>query len=1079
MKSHRLNRTGVFVLILLLAAAPVLAALTGDIVGTVFDPTGAVVVGAKISIRNLETGATRTVVSDDSGQFASLQLPIGNYEVKVSKDNFQTHTLTALVRSGEKTALSVSLVLGRAETVVTVEGSSTPILDVASSQLSMSLEEQHVKSLPLVTRDPLTLASLSPGVIPVTPNNPFLGSGSFNANGQRGRGNNITIDNITSTDVSTTGGAGLGTISLEAIQEFKLITNNFSAEFGRNAGAQLQIITRGGQNNYHGTAYWFHQNKVFNARDYFDTTGEATPFIRNQWGFTAGGPLLPRFRDKIFVFGHYEGLKIRGLGDTRTATVLTSAQAAAITDPTSQTLFNAVGAPSSASGTITNSAPNKTDSYSWSLRYDQNFRGGLDQFTVRYAEQTATVASPGLTFVGTNLANYGASSVNIPRNLNLGYTHSFSPTVINNFRFAFGRSRPQFAPNTTLTTPFAANLQITGFAAMGLSNIIPQGRVQNTFNYVDTLSWVVGKHSLKFGVDVTRIQANSTFDSNIRGTFTYASVADFQNGIPNGFTQRFGSTARGNRSLDVFSFVQDDFRVTNTLTLNLGVRVESSGGVSEVDNILANLNRNSFAPLGGGGSGALGTIELGGTAFRRNTNWAPRFGFAWNPRLGKLVVRGGYGWAYDFIFLNPITNLRFSAPFVPSISLSAFTGGNTYAALAAGNAPAQTAAIAAIGSFPATQVNFGTLSPVDQALKNPRASQWNLSVQYQLMKDLVLKAAYVGTKGDFLQASIPINLLPAQTTPAPATSEADELARINLFRSVFLAENGTAVLGSNRIDPRFNAVTQVQSAASSIFHGFEFEAIKRFSQGYSVQASYTWGHSIDNTSDALGVLVNDGALVQDPRNLNDNRGNSQFDVRHRFVMNHRYEVPFAKGMTGVAGKVLDGWSFSGIFQIQSGFPTNIFGGTRRTITDQLLIGNGANVVRANINGPLNFTPVPQGSPGAANIPAPCARGVNTTTTSTCTNTSGFLFTQPLLGQPGNLGRNVLRLNQFAQVDWVFAKNTKIAEGHNLEFRFEMFNVFNNTSFSGFVNVLTSANFGLYQQTDTNSRRMQFGLKYSF
>ena len=1078
MRNNR-TRVGALALMLALVAASAWAALTGDIKGTVLDPSGLVVTDAKITIKNVETGLTREIDSDSNGHFAVLQLPIGTYELKIAKSGFQTYTATVLVRNGESTVVNAKLELGSSISVVTVEGTTAPIFDVATAQMSISLDEKKVRDLPLVARDPLVFASLAPGVIPVTPNNPFLGTGSFNSNGQRGRGNNITVDNITSTDISTTGGAGLGTLSLDAVQEFKLITNSFSAENGRNGGAQVQLVTRSGTNDYHGSVYWFHQNKVFNSRDYFDITGKATPFIRNQWGFTGGGPVLPKLKDKAFIFGHYEGLKIRGAGDTRTATVLTTAQAAGITDATSRSLFTAVGAPSSASGALSNSAPNVTDAYSWSLRYDQVFRGGKDVFTARYSEQTATVVSPGLTFIGTNLANYGAGSVNIPRSFNLGYTHSFGTRMVNEFRFAFGRSRPQFAPNSTVSTT-TPRIQITGLAFMGLSDILPQGRVQNTFQYSDTLSWVLGKHSVKFGGDVFRYQANSVFDANLRGTIGFASVADFQNGIPNAYSQRFGTSARGNRSLDVFGFVQDDFRVTNTLTLNLGLRVESSGGVSEVDDILANLNRNSFAPLGGGGSGALGTLELGGTAFARNTNWAPRLGFAWNPGLGKWVIRGGYGWAYDYIFLNPITNLRFSAPFMPSISLNAFTAGNTYAALVAGNAPAQTSAMAAIGSFPSNQVNFGTISPVDQHLKNPRVSQWNLGVQHQLARDVVLKASYVGTKGDYLQASIPINLLPAQTTPPPATSEADELARITQFRNVFLAENGTATLGSNRIDPRFNAVTQVQSASSSIFHGFELEGIVRNWKSLSVQASYTWGHSIDNASDALGVLVNDAAPVQDPRNLQNNRGNSQFDIRQRFVMNHVWAIPFAKSMTGVAGKVLDGWQFSGIFQIQSGFPVNIFGGNRRTITDQLLIGNGANLVRANINGDIStFTPTPQVLGTVSPFSNLCARGVNTTTTSTCTNTSNFLFTQPLLGNRGNLGRNVLRLNQFAQVDWVFAKTTKITEGHNLEFRFEMFNVFNNTSFSGFVNVLTSANFGLYQQTDTNSRRMQFGLKYSF
>jgi hypothetical protein len=540
---------------------------------------------------------------------------------------------------------------------------------------------------------------------------------------------------------------------------------------------------------------------------------------------------------------------------------------------------------------------------------------------------------------------------------------------------------------------------------------------------------------------------------------------------------------RGNRATDVFSFVQDDLRVTNAFTLNLGLRVESSGGVSEVNGLLSNLDRNRFAPLGGGGVGALGTIDLGGTSFRRNTNWAPRFGFAWNPSRGKFVLRGGYAWTYDYIFLNPITNLRFSAPFIPSIDFKGpFTGSNTWANLIAGTAQVQSDARAAVGVFLPTRKNFGGLSPVSQTLKNPKATQWNLSVGYQLLQDLVLKASYVGTKGDFLQISLPINLLPPSAVPPPATSEADELARISAFQAVFVGQSGTATTFSNRIDGRFNDVTSVESAGSSIYHAFEFEVIKRFRQGYSFQAAYTFGHSIDNASDVLNVLVNDSPNFQDPRNLRENRGNSQFDVRQRFVLSYLWELPWGKRFSGPARRILDGWAFSGIFQGQSGFPTNIFstnpliGANRRGIDDGLLVGGSS--VRANFSGG-SFAPVPDGSPAAALIPSPCARGVNTSTTSTCTNTSGFPFTQPLLGNPGNYPRNSLRLDRFQEFDLAIVKNTTITERHSLQFRWELYNVVNTPSFAGFVNDLTSKRFGVYRSTGSNSRRMQIALKYIF
>lgn len=1074
-------------------ALPVIAALTGDIQGTVFDPQGLAVPNAAITIRNLATGATRELKTNGLGEFAALQLDIGIYNVRIELTGFRTYEVKAEVRSGETTRLNIALEVGPATEVVTVETGAGPALDVASAQLSSSLDSKTVASLPLIGRNPVTLAALAPGVIPVTPNNPFLGAGSYNSNGQRGRANNITIDDVTSTDIAVTGTAGLGTLSLDAVQEFKLITNNFSAEFGRNAGSQLQLITKGGTNEYHGTVYWFHQNAALNARDFFDPTGKATPFINNLWGFTAGGPIL---KNHTFVFGTYEGLRTRGKGDTRTATVLTPAQVAGITDPTSKAVFAALGSPQSAvvdpktgAGILTNSAPNMTNSAAWSLRVDQQFRGGKDTITGHFAAQRSTSATPGLTFIETNLPNYGASSLNGPRQFTASETHRFSPAIVNQFRFHFGRTSPQFFPNTTLKPPFAPEVRITGLTNMGVSRLLFQGRVLNTFQYSDNLSWVKGRHSFKFGADVFRYQSNDVFDANFRGIASFASVADFQAGNVLQWVQNIGTSRRGFRETDIFLYLEDDFRVTPSLTLNIGARVESSGAPSEVHSVLSNLDLNKPGAIGGTGPGALGSFDLGGTAFQRNWNPAPRIGLAWNPRNGKFVVRGGYGWAYDYIFLNPITNLRFSAPFVIGISPTRQPP-SAWASLLAGTSTAQQQAQATVGTFNPAFTNFGGISPVSQNLENPRASEWNFGVEYEFWQQFVFKTTYTGTKGDFLQVSRQINFVAPGVAPPAATSEADEFARRKAFNATFVGETAPSAKGSsNRIDPRLNGVTIVDSSGSSIYHALEVELLKRTSHGYGFGAAYTYGHSIDNVSDALGVLVNDSPNFQDPRNLSNNRGNSQFDIRHRFVINHTFEPPWTTRFTGVAGKILDGWGFSGIFAIQSGFPVTIFAGTRRGISDALLAG--ASNVRAHFSGG-SFTPVPQGSAAAANIPAPCDRGVVTGLNGQtvvingkpvlipiCTDTSNFPFTQPLLGNLGNMGRNSLRLNRFQDFDWAFYKNTKITERQALQFRLEMFNVFNHPIFSRFVNTLSSPSFGVYQGTDIDSRKMQFALKYLF
>ncbi|PYU14892.1 MAG: hypothetical protein DMG37_06275, partial [Acidobacteria bacterium] len=340
----------------------------------------------------------RTLTTNDAGEFSSQQLDVGAYDIRIEKQGFRVLETKAVIRSGEVTRLNLSLEVGSVSEVVTVEASASTLLDVASSQISTSLDSKTVLELPNLGRDPVAYATLAPGVAPVSKDNPFLGSGSFNANGQRGRGNNITVDNITATDISTTGSSGMGTFSLDAVEEFKLITNNFSAEFGRNGGAQVQLITKGGTNDYHGTAYWFHQNAALNARDFFDTTGKATPFIQNQWGFTAGGPIV---KNHLFAFGHYEGIKNRGAGASSAASVLTPTDAAAISDPTSQALFAALGAPTDPSGSLNAAAPNAGDQYAWSLRIDQTFRNGKDMITSRYGTNPVTSVSPGLTFIFT------------------------------------------------------------------------------------------------------------------------------------------------------------------------------------------------------------------------------------------------------------------------------------------------------------------------------------------------------------------------------------------------------------------------------------------------------------------------------------------------------------------------------------------------------------------------------------------------------------------------------------------------------------------------------------------------------
>lgn len=1030
--------------------------ITGAIQVSVSDPSGAAVPDAKVTAVSKETGASRSAATDHGGVVRFTQLPIGSYEVSVEAPGFSVYKSPAQVNSGAISSVPLMLeVKGTSQEVVVTE--SAVEVNTVNSQLQSTTDARKISQLPIISGGILALAGTAPGVVPVTPRNPFLGLGSFNSNGGRGRGNNITLDSATATDISTTGSAGLGTVPLDAIKEFNIVTNNFSAEFGRNGSAQVQILTKSGTNDFHGTLFEFLKNDKLNARDYFDRTGTASIVRNNQWGATAGGRLI---RNKLFFFGTYEQQKIRGAGSTRIGNVPRPDQVNSQTNPTSRALLEKLKVPLDPSGTVSNPAPNSGDNYAFSGRVDANLTS-RDLIAVRYGVFNSESRSPSLTFVNSNLPTSGASSTNRPQNGTVTYTRTFSPVMVNQFLSSFGRSRPGFFPLETFGGP-----EITfgdgQTSTFGVWSGLPQGRTQNTFQFADTLTYNRGRHLVKAGVDFNRIQANSYFDANVRGTLNFTSLAEFLAGRPLTYTQRFGNSVRGNRVWNNFFFVQDDFRVSRYLTLNLGARLEGNGGVTEVNNLLSNLDLNRREPLGGGGVGPLGSIYSGGSYFNRTMNWAPRLGFAWNPGGRKLAVRGGYGIAYDFIFMNPITNGRFLPPFMYQFSLpnTEMTGGNSYAAVVAGTSAFQQQGTAAVGAFPSNVRNFGAISPIDRGLKNPQIQQFSLTIERELPMNLLGRISYSGSKGNFLQRSRPINTIAPGVFTAPVSTQEEEQRRAaGEFNRINAGLNAPLTASSNRIDPRFNGVTLVESSANSNYHSMQMFLQKRFTRGYSFTTSYTLGKSIDDVSDALGVLANDSASQQNPFQNKDNRGVSQFDATHRLVLTHNFE-PRLNLSNRVASYVVNGWIFGGVFQAQSGFPVNIFSGARAGLADPLLLGGGG-VVRPNVTGPVRIAF--EANPGLG------ARNPNKVPESG--------LAQPLVGSFGTLGRNVLRVNPLVQSDMMFGKKFPLTERFRLEYQAQIFNLFNNTTFSRPGNTLAGpATFGYYADTDTDSRNMVMVLR---
>jgi hypothetical protein len=1058
MGPHRRGGWHLFVFLFLGLAVPAAAQISGDIQVSASDASGATVPNADVTVRHLDTGMTRSAITGQDGIARVSQLPIGSYEVKIEAPGFAAYATRTTVNSGATVTVPVTLAIRAAAETITVEESVTPV-NMVNAQLQLSASAASVVNLPLTGGNPLALAGTAPGIVPVTPRNPFLGLGSFNSNGGRGRGNNITIDNATATDVMATGSAGLGTVPVDAIKEFNLITNNFNAEFGRNSSAQVQILTKSGTNEFHGRAFEFFRNDKLNARDYFDRTGKPSVLRDNDWGVVAGGPLV---KDRLFWLGTYEQQKTRGSGGTRTATVPRPDQVSGNIDPTAAQLLEMLQVPTDPSGTVTNPAPLGTNILSFSGRVDANL-SGKDFLFARFGVSDSTQRNPGLTFLNSDLPTNGASAVSRPINATASETHAFGPTLVNELLASFGRLAGDFAPLFNLGGPEV--LFRDGTSGFGMWSGLPQGRVQNTYQVLNTLSWIRGPHLLKFGGEVNRIQANSYLDANVRGTLTFLTLDDFLAGKPFAYTQRFGNSVRGNRVWNQFFFAQDDYRVTRRLTLNLGVRLEVAGGVTEVNDILSNLNLDKREALGGAGTGPLGGFDIGGSSYHRNWNWAPRFGFAWNPGGGKLSIRGGYGIAYDFIFLNPIANMRFLPPFMYQFALpsTGFTGANSFDNLVAGTSEFQRQGFATVGNFGTTIRNFGVISPVDQALRNPQVQQWSLTVERELPFGLVGRASYVGTKGNFLQRSRPINTLaPGQFTPPANLEEESQMRAAGVFTRINAGLIAPPTAFSNRIDPRFNLVSLVESSANSNYHSGQFHVSRRFARGYAFQATYTISKSIDDISDVLNVLAGDTPAQQNPFDNRNNRAVSQFDIPQRLVIVHQFEPQFTSQVDNpVLRHMVHGWMFSGIFHAQTGFPINLQSGSRAGLADPLLIGGGGQV-RPNLVGPLNLKLEP--NPGASS--------------GNPNKVTGSGLAQPLVGHFGNLGRNVIRQNPLIQADWTVGKTFHISERFATQIQAHAFNVFNNTTFSRpGLQLSGPATFGYYADTDADTRQIMLALRF--
>jgi len=1022
------KRTIVFFRFLLLVAAllatsPALAQSTATLQGTVTDSKGAVVPNATVLLKNRSTSSERTTQTDSDGNYQFAALPVGIYTVEVRVEGFKTQVADQVTLEVAKTVVQNFQMEVGAITEQVLVSSDVPVIETATTSVGTVINQRTVQEIPLNGRHFVDLGLLIPGSV-TPPQNGFLtaplrgqGSFAFNTAGNREDTVNFMINGVNLNDMAQN--QITFQPSINTVQEFKVDNSTFSAEYGRNSGAIVNIATRSGSNQYHGEAFEFIRNEVLDARNFFDA--RKPPFKRNQFGFNVGGPFhLPHFGEggpilsyngsnRTFFFFSYEGLRQRQ-GLTLTSNVLTDAQRAAVTNPTVLKLLPLI--PRATSVDIVNTVPvgrfagsgtAPVDIDQGTIDISHNFSAN-DRLHGYYALQRDRRGEPNLQL--NTVPGFGDTRQSRRQIFTLNETHIFGPNLTNEARFGFNRIHITFTPNAQLNpADFGINnginddiglpqMSITGFNFnIGGPANFPQGRADTTLVVSDTLNYLRGNHSFKFGAELRRFYNNNfTLDT---GNFTFPSLANFMNGVANSFTITLGDRSSAIIQNSIGFYVQDNFKVRPNVTLELGLRYDWNMTPTERFDrfVVFDPATRTLVRVGNG---------IDDVYKQNNKNFQPRLGIVWDPfKDGKTSVRAAYAILTDQPVTNVVTPLAANPPLADP---RAFTGAITFAnakdvAAASGLAP----------------------NNVDADFDNPYIQSWNLNIQREVARDLAVTIGYFGTKGTHLRVSRNIN--------QPINGGARPFAT-------------TVPSATFPFTVPLNNIVQIEGTGNSSYNALWLTANKRFSRGLQFNASYTFSKSIDYNS-----LSSQGVVVQDSYNLLGSRGLSDFDARHRFVINGLYELPFR------GNQLVEGWQLSTIVQSQSGNPVNI------VINNTTFTGTN-NTVRPDVTGPIEIL----GTPNRWFDISP--------------------FVVPV-GRFGGLGRNVVIGPRFNNTDFSVIKRTRLTENQLIEFRWEVFDVFNHANFGQPGRVVGTANFGQITNTrfgtgdSGSSRQMQFALKYKF
>lgn len=1027
---------------------------TGTITGTVRDETGAVIPGATVTVMNVRTSSTRTASTDAAGSYQIPLLPPGEYQVSVEMMGFKKEVRTGIVLQVQQIAVvDFTLRVGQITEEILVTG-EVSLVESKSSSVGSVIDEKRILELPLNGREVLQLNLLVPGVVPAIRGSQ-LGTqgGAIYAHGMREHSNSFYLDGIDQTDRAI----GQFSVSpiIDTVREFRLQSARYSAEFGRAAGAQMNVVSKSGTNEFHGSLFWFLRHNAMAARNFFDPV--KPPYKRNQFGFTLGGPIV---KNRDFFFVGFEGTRLRDV-TTRVGRVPTPAMVrgdfsallpgTVIKDPLTGQPFPGNIIPSERMSRIgrrvvevypapnqvdpvrnyVSALPNTNDVNRLFVRVDHEFSTN-DKLFVRYAIDDFNKLFGINLFGGPSiLPGFGRRDESRFQTLGGGYTHVFSANVINELRVGYTRwtlnykTEEQRNMVRELGIPGLTNLPrntgwplftVSGFINIGDATNLPQGGPGVTYQISESLHVLKGRHSLKFGADLWFYRFGNFFlDASARGSFTFTGqfsghpIADLLLGYPVSSFRGVGASDFTNYQQSYDFYIQDDWKVTPRLTLNLGLRYEYNTPYVEKKDRFTNFYANPPRLVLAGRDGISRS-----TYDNDPNNFGPRFGFAYDVfGDGKMAIRGGYGIYYDRTILNTILGLRLNPP---HYEFNLFLSDPAVPRLTLEN------------PFPA-EAGVPLLPSPNFFAKNFRdgyVQQWSLNLQRQVLGDMLVEIGYLGSKGTHLYRQRQIN----QPRPAPGPVQ------------------------PRRPYPMFGSINGIESSAYSSYHSLQVRTDKRFAKNFSFLLAYTFSKSIDSSS-AYAGNANTTNNAQDGNNLRAEKGLSSFDMRHRFSLSYIIQLPFGRGqaylgdLKGLAGHLVSGWEITGITTVQSGTPSDIQLTIDRSNTGVFRDrpDRGGKEVKLKDAKPEQFW-----DPKAFVLQPP------------------FHF--------GNAGRNILPGPGWVNFDLSVIKNTHVTESLNLQFRAEIFNLFNHPNFFNPERFFDTPLFGKVTAA-ADPRLLQIALKLIF